>query len=113
MFYLFNFGFCFLETHFFWASAETGLWKQRIGYKQFFKSYLKVKVAQSYPTFCNPMDYTWNSLDYNTGVGSLSFLQGIFLTQGLNLVSQIIGRFITSWATSETHIYYIDQYMIS
>ena len=26
----------------------------------------------------------WNSLGQNTGVGSLSFLQGIFLTQGLN-----------------------------
>ena len=27
----------------------------------------------------------WNSLDKNTGVGSLPLLQGIFLTQGLNL----------------------------
>ena len=26
----------------------------------------------------------WNSPDQNTGVGSLSLLQGIFLTQGLN-----------------------------
>ena len=26
----------------------------------------------------------WNSLGQNTGVGSLSFLQGIFPTQGLN-----------------------------
>ena len=26
----------------------------------------------------------WNSLGQNTGVGSLPFLQGIFLTQGLN-----------------------------
>ena len=26
----------------------------------------------------------WNSPGYNTGVGSLSLLQGIFLTQGLN-----------------------------
>ena len=32
----------------------------------------KVKVAQSCPTLCNPMDCT--------GVGSLSLLQGIFLT---------------------------------
>ena len=28
--------------------------------------------------------WTWNSLDQNTGVGSLSFLQGIFPTQGSN-----------------------------
>ena len=31
------------------------------------------------------MDYSpWNSLGQNTGVGSHSILQGIFLTQGLN-----------------------------
>ena len=40
----------------------------------------KVIAAQSCPTPCNPMDYT----DQNTGVGSLSLLQGIFPTQGLN-----------------------------
>ena len=48
----------------------------------------KVKVAQSRRTLCNPMDYTigivWNSPGQNTGVGSLSLLQGIFPTQGLN-----------------------------
>ena len=35
-----------------------------------------VKIAQSCPTLCDPMDYT--------GVGSLSLLQGIFPTQGSN-----------------------------
>ena len=30
------------------------------------------------------MDCPWNSLGQNTGVGSLSLLQGIFPTQGLN-----------------------------
>ena len=43
-----------------------------------------VKVAQSCPTLCNPMDCPWNSPDQNTGVGSLSLLQGIFSTQGSN-----------------------------
>ena len=44
-----------------------------------------VKVAQSCPTLCSPMDYSsWNSLGQNTGVGSLSLLQGIFPTQGSN-----------------------------
>ena len=33
---------------------------------------------------CNPMDCPWNSLGQNTGVGSLSLLQGIFPTQGSN-----------------------------
>ena len=40
----------------------------------------QVKVTQSCPTLCNAMDYT----DQNTGVGSLSLLQGIFPRQGLN-----------------------------
>ena len=35
--------------------------------------------------FVTPMDYSpWNSPGQNTGVGSRSFLQGIFPTQGLN-----------------------------
>ena len=35
-------------------------------------------------TLCDPMDYPWNSLGQNTGVGSLSLLQGILPTQELN-----------------------------
>ena len=46
---------------------------------------LKVKVTQSCPTLCDPMDCSpWNSPGQNTGVGSLSLLQGIFPIQGLN-----------------------------
>ena len=46
----------------------------------------KVKVTQSCPSFCNPMEYSpWNSPGQNTGVGSLSLLQEIFPTKGLNL----------------------------
>ena len=37
----------------------------------------------------------------NVGVGSLSLIQGIFLTQGLNRVSCIASRFFTSWAIRE------------
>ena len=45
----------------------------------------KVKAAQLCPTVCDPMDYSpWNSPGQNTGVGSLSLLQGIFPTQGSN-----------------------------
>ena len=40
---------------------------------------MKVKVAQLCLTVCNPKDY-----GQNTGVGSLSLLQGIFPTQGSN-----------------------------
>ena len=47
---------------------------------------LKVKVTQSRLTLCDPHElYTpWNSLGQNTGVSSLSLLQGIFPTQGLD-----------------------------
>ena len=44
---------------------------------------VKWKVAQLCPTLCDPVVYSpWNSPGQNTGVGSLSLLQGIFPTQG-------------------------------
>ena len=49
-----------------------------------YKSIVKVKVAQSCLTLCDPMGCPWNSLGQNIGVGSLSLLQGIFPTQRLN-----------------------------
>ena len=64
---------------------------------------VKVLVAQSHLTLCNPMDCVAhralcprNSPGKNTGVGCLSLLLEIFLTQGLKIgVSHIAGRFIT------------------
>ena len=44
----------------------------------------KVKVAQSCLTLLDPTDCLWNSPSQNTGVGSLSLLQGIFPIQGSN-----------------------------
>ena len=44
---------------------------------------VKVKVAQSCPTLCNPVDSPWNSPGKNTGVGSLFLLQGIFPNPGI------------------------------
>ena len=47
------------------------------------------KLLQLCPTLCDPVDYgilrPWNSPGQNTGVGSLSLLQGILPTQGSNL----------------------------
>ena len=52
-----------------------------------------VKFTQLCQTLCNLMDYTvhvyrlyspWNSQGHNTGLGSLSLLQGIFPTQRLS-----------------------------
>ena len=50
---------------------------------------VKVLVTQLYATLCEPKEPTrflcpWNSAGKNTGVGSHSLLQGIFLTQGSN-----------------------------
>ena len=41
----------------------------------------------------------------NTGVGSLSLLQGIFPTRDQTQVSHIAGRLFTIWATREVQIY--------
>ena len=46
----------------------------------------------------------WNSPGQNTGVGSLSLLQGIFQTQESNQVSCIAGGFFTNWAIREAHL---------
>ena len=48
----------------------------------------------------------WDSPGQNTGVGSLSFLQGIFPTQGLNPASCMAVEFFTSWATREAQEYW-------
>ena len=50
--------------------------------------YVHAKSLQSFPTLCNPMDYSppgsslLRSLGKNTGVGCHALLEGIFLTQG-------------------------------
>ena len=47
----------------------------------------------------------WNSPGQNTGMGSCSLLQGIFLSHGWTKVFQITGGFFTIWSTREEHIY--------
>ena len=52
--------------------------------------FMEMKVAQSCPTLCNPMDYAVYGiiqariLEYSGVVGSCSLFQRIFPTQGLN-----------------------------
>ena len=49
----------------------------------------------------------WNSPGQNTGVGSLSLLQGIFPNPGIEPRSpNIAGGFFTSWATREAQEYW-------
>ena len=46
---------------------------------------VKMKSLNHIQLFTTPWDCSsWNSLGKNTGVGSLSLLQGIFATQGSN-----------------------------
>ena len=52
----------------------------------------EVKVTQSCLTLCDP----WNSLGQNTGVGSLSLIQGSSQTRDRTQVSRTTGRFFTS-----------------
>ena len=66
-----------------WSSHLTHAHPQ--GFKHFSSLTLKMKVAQSCLSLrpyglCSP----WHSAGQNTGVGSLSLLQGIFPTQGSN-----------------------------
>ena len=58
------------------------LWISRKNCMKISSSVVKMKVAQSCPTLCNP--WTMNSLGQNTGMDSLSLLQGILPTQGSN-----------------------------
>ena len=50
---------------------------------RFFSLIVKEKVAQSCLTLCDPVDSSpWNSPGQNTGMGSLSLLQGISCIAG-------------------------------
>ena len=65
-------------------------------------SLVKVKVIQLDSLRPHWVYSPWTSLGQNTGVGSLSLLQGIFSTQ----VSCIAGGFFTSRATREALYYW-------
>ena len=58
------------------------------------------------PADCSPPGSSvhGDSPGKNTGVGSHSLCQGIFPTQGSNLVSHTAGRFFTIWATREASL---------
>ena len=69
---------------------------------------VKVLVAPSCPTLCDPMDWSLpgfsvhrDSPGKNTGVGCHVPLQGVFPTKDQTQVSHIPGGFFTIWATRE------------
>ena len=69
-----------------------------------------VKVAQSCPTLCNPVDYSVHGIlqAQNTGMGSLSlpFFRLSSQPRDRTQVSHIAGGFFTSWATREAQEYW-------
>ena len=75
---------------------------------------MRVTITQSYDKgknmwkllSCVRLFVTLNSPGQNTGVGSLSLLQGIFPTQGLNPGLPHCRCFFTSWATREAKEYW-------
>ena len=63
---------------------------------------VKVKVTQSCPTLCDPMDCSlWNSPGQNTGVGSLFLLQQISLIQESNQGLLHCRQILSNWAMKE------------
>ena len=62
---------------------------------------VKVKVIQSCPILCDPMDWSMEFPRPEYWSGSPSLLQGIFPTQDQTQVSCIAGGFFTLWATGE------------
>ena len=77
---------------------------------------MHAKLLQSYLTLCDPMDCSppgspvhGDSLGKNTRVGCCALLQGIFLTQGMNLhlSPALAGGFFTTSTTWEAMNIYI------
>ena len=76
--------------------------------------YCCCSVAKSCPTLCSSMDCSMpgssvheTSPGKNSGVGSHSLFQGIFLTQGSNPCLLHSGIFFTVWATREAKWTYL------
>ena len=65
---------------------------------------VKVKVAQSSPTLCDPLDYTVHGILQARMMGwvSFPFSRGSFQPRGQTQVPHIAGGFFTSWATRGT-----------
>ena len=64
---------------------------------------MKVKIAQSCPTLCNPMDYTVHGVLQARILewGAIPFSRGSSQPTDQTQVSHIAGGFFTSWATRE------------
>ena len=84
-------------------SQYTVVWSTWLGGKS-----SEVKVIQSCPTFCNPMDYTVCGILQARILEWVPspFSRGSSQPRDWTHVSRIPGRFFTSWATREGHEYW-------
>ena len=64
----------------------------------------KIHSVMSNSLWPHELYSSWNSPGQNTGMGSLSLLQGIFPTWDPTQVSHTAGGFFTSWATREAQM---------
>ena len=64
-----------------------------------------MKVTQSYPTLCDPMNYTVHGILQTRTLEweAFPFSRGSSQARDQTQVSHIAGRFFTSWATREVH----------
>ena len=71
----------------------------------------KVKVIQSCPTLCDPMDYTVHGILQARILEwvAFPFSKGSSQTRDRTQVSRIAGGFFTSWVTRETREYWSEQ----
>ena len=69
---------------------------------------VKVKVAQSFPTLCNPVDYTVHGILQARKLEwvAIPFCRGCSQPRDRTQVSHTAGRFFTSWTTREAWEYW-------
>ena len=72
----------------------------------------KVKVTQSCPTPCDPMDYTVHGILQARKLEwvAVPFLRGSSQPRDQTQASHIAGRFFTSWATGETQTFHLSKF---
>ena len=85
-------------------------WKKNllISLTQTFRLKMKVRVTQSCPTLCDPMDYTLHGILQARILKwvAFPFSRGSSQPRDQTQVSHIAGRFFTSWAAREAQEYW-------
>ena len=81
----------------------------------YFSSYVKVKIIQSCPTLCDPMDYTVHGILQARILEWVAspFSRGSSQPRDLTQVSHIAGGFFTRLATREAQEYWNGELILS